>query len=213
MKKIILIASLLFSIGASAQKSKDSLLNVMAKEACDDMDKKDFSKMDSKNMQTEIGMMLMPTFMSHASEIEELYGGGITDGDAMKKIGMELGMRLVQKCPKFMELSMKMAGNKMDAKAAKKERIEEIVADETMLNGTLLTINAGDVTTLSVKDNKGKIIKLYWLENFENADSLQSNNKKYINKKIGISYTEKSVFDALKKDYKTIRVITGLNLL
>jgi hypothetical protein len=212
MKKIILAVAVLFTISAKAQITKDSLLKVMSKEACEDLNKKDLSKVDASNIESEFSMILMPTLMSHTAEIESVYGGGMTDEATMKKLGTDLSLKLAFSCPKFMELSMKMMGKKPVTNTKKNpERTEEISAENETL-GTLLTVNAGDISTLSIKDGKGKIVKFYWLEYFENADVLLANNRKYLNKKVRINYTEKFVFDAAKKDYKAIKVITSIDL-
>ena len=212
MKKIIVLAALAISINGYTQITKDSLLNMMVKEACADLDKKDLSKIDKANIQNEIGMLLMPTFMNHSSEIEAVYGGGMSDMETMQKMGMDLGMKLSTKCPKFIELSMAMAGKKGGAKDPfLNEPAKETRATEN-LTGTLLAVTAGDITTLIVKDAKGKMIKLYWMEYFENADTLKNSSKTYLNKKVLVDYMEQSIYNAATKNYKTIKIITGINL-
>ena len=211
MKKILFVLTLITSLSANAQMSKDSLLSIMAKEACADIEKKDLSKIDKKNLDTEIGMMLMPTFMNHASEIEQVYGGNISDASAMQKMGMDLGMKLTQKCPKFLDFYMAMASKKGNPVDDKFEPANKTKTTETMV-ATLVSVTPGDITTLMVKDKMGKTVKLYWLEYFENADTLTTNNKKYLNKKVLVDYMEQSVYDAVKKTYKTIKVITGIDL-
>jgi hypothetical protein len=213
MKKILTLIAIITCFTAKAQITKDSLLKVMTTEACEELNKKDLTKIDAKNLESEMGMLLAPAMMSHLEDIERIYGGGITDQDAMKKMGMDLGMKLATKCPKFMELSMQAmsGGNKsMGAKTKKLEASSNNV--EASVSGTLVTVNAGDITTLSVSESKGKTTKFYWLEYFENADDLKTNSKKYINKKVTVSYTEKSVYDFVRKNYKTIKVITSIDL-
>jgi hypothetical protein len=211
MKKIILLASLFVVLISNAQTAKDTLLNKMSKEACVEMDKKDVSNITAENAQSEIGMLLMPVIMNHSSEIESLYGG-VNDMDGMQKLMMDLGMKLSLKCPKFMEISMKIAGGMPEKKKSKSpEKIEEIKEGDN-ITATLISITPGDITTLNIKDTKGKMLKIYWLEYFENADLFKANPKRYLTKKVIINYIEKSIYDAAKKDYKTIKVITGIDL-
>ena len=73
-------------------------------------------------------------------------------------------------------------------------------------------LNAGDITTLSISESQGKSTKFYWLEYFDNADELKTSPKKYINKKVTVNYTEKSVYDFVRKNYKTIKIITSIDL-
>jgi hypothetical protein len=213
MKKFLTLIAIIVCFAANAQITKDSLLKVMTTEACEELNKKDLTKIDGKNLESEMGMLLAPAMMSHLEDIERIYGGGMTDQDAMKKMGMDLGMRLATKCPKFMELSMQAMSNG-NKSALPKVKINESPTNnnESSLSGTLLAVNAGDITTLSISESKGKTTKLYWLEYFDNADDLKTNSKKYLNKKVTISYTEKSVYDFVRKNYKTIKVITGIDL-
>jgi hypothetical protein len=213
MKKILTLIAIIICFTTNAQITKDSLLKVMTNEACEELNKKDLTKIDAKNLEAEMSMLLAPAMMSHLEDIERIYGGGMTDQDAMKKMGMDLGMRLATKCPKFMELSMQAMSNGNKSAASKIKINEDPSAnDDASLSGTLLTVNAGDITTLSVSESKGKTTKFYWLEYFENADDLKTNSKKYINKKVTVSYTEKSVYDFVRKNYKTIKVITSIDL-
>ncbi len=213
MKKIITLFAILACFTAHAQITKDSLLKVMTAEACEELNKKDLSKIDAKNLEAEMGMLLTPAMMSHLDDIERVYGAGITDQDVMKKMGMDLGMRLATKCPKFMELSMQAMSNGTKS-SNPKVKINEAPSDndEATVSGTLLTVNAGDITTISVSESKGKTTKFYWLEYFDNSDDLKTNSKKYINKKVTVSYTEKSVYDFVRKSYKTIKVVTRIDL-
>ncbi len=213
MRKILTLIAIVCCFATNAQITKDSLLKVMTTEACEELNKKDLSKIDAKNLESEMGMLLAPAMMGHLEDIERIYGGGMTDQDAMKKMGMDLGMRLATKCPKFMELSMQAmsSGNKS---ALPKAKINEAPSanEEASISGTLLAVNAGDITTLSIAENKGKTTKLYWLEYFDNADDLKTNSKKYLNKKVTVNYTEKSVYDFVRKNYKTIKVITSIDV-
>ena len=128
MKKICTLIAIVCCLAAKAQITKDSLLKVMTTEACEELGKKDLSKIDAKNLESEMGMLLAPTMMNHVEDIERIYGGGLTDQEAMKKMGMDLGMRLATKCPKFMEISMQAmgAGNKSLEGKIKKIEPEEI---------------------------------------------------------------------------------------
>jgi hypothetical protein len=214
MKKYLIVFGIFLTLNAQAQDAKDSLLNAMAKETCAELEKKDLSNVTMENAQTEIGMIFMPVLMNHSTDIEKVYGGSVADMEAMQKLMMDLSMKLSTKCPKFMEMSLKLAGGRGPAPKGSKspERIEEIVAGDQM-NATLITVTPGDITTLNVKDAKGKMVKLYWLEYFENSDILKANPKKYLNKKVTVEYVEKSVYDAARKTYKTIKVITGIDLM
>ncbi len=232
MKSILLFLSLITVINVTAQITKDSLHKKMIKEVCAEITKKDLSKLNKDNMQTELSMMMMPAFMNNMNEIETVYGGGIADKKVMSKLGQELGMKLAFECPAFMTFAIKMTQDKDMAKLMTgnddKKVIEEdeespkviytppvvtskskVILETTAVSGKLLAINQGDITTISVKGADGKTEKLYWLEYFENAEAFQKNIPSLINKSVKFSYKAIDVYNAAKKEYKYIMVITG----
>jgi hypothetical protein len=215
MKKYLIVFGIIFTLGVQAQTAKDSLLTKMSKETCVELEKKDLSNLTMENVQNELGMVLMPVLMNNSESIEKVFGGSVTDMDAMQKLMMELSMKLSMTCPKMREVSMQLAsgGKGPTPKAGKSpERIEEIKEGDAM-KATLVAVTPGDITTLNIKDAKGKMIKSYWLEYFENSDILKANPKAYLNKKVMVEFVEKSVYDAARKTYKTIKVITSIDLL
>jgi hypothetical protein len=211
MKKTLTLLAIIACFTTNAQMTKDSLLKVLSKEACEEVNKKDLSTLNKSNAQAEISMLLAPVMMGHLDDIQTVYGGSITDQNTMTKLGMDLSMKLATTCPKFVELSLKMApADGMEDKIKKMKPQSD--NEEDAIKGTFLSVNAGDITTISIADGKGKTTKLYWLEYFDNADKLITNNKKYLNKKVTVNYTEKSVYDFVRKNYKTIKVITSIDL-
>jgi hypothetical protein len=211
MKIFFTIVTILCCFTTNAQITKDSLLKIMSKEACDIVSKKDLNTLDKNNAQAEISMLLAPVMMDHLDDIQTVYGGNITDQNTMSKLGMDLSMKLATSCPKFVELSLKMAPTEgMEDKM--KKMSTQPNSEEMSIKGTLLSVNAGDITTLTLAEAKGKTTKLYWMEYFDNADDFKTNSKKYLNKKVTISYTEKSVYDSVRKNYKTIKIITSIDL-
>jgi hypothetical protein len=211
MKKILTLVAIITCFTTNAQITKDSLLKVLSKEACEEVNKKDLNTLDKNNAQAEISMLLAPVMMNHLDDIQTVYGGSITDQNTMTKLGMDLSMKLATTCPKFVELSLKMASADGMEDKIKKMNTQSDNAED-VIKGTFLSLNAGDITTISVAEAKGKTTKLYWLEYFDNADKLITNNKKYLNKKVKVSYTEKSVYDFVRKNYKTIKVIASIDL-
>jgi hypothetical protein len=216
MKKLFSLILVCNVLSSQAQITKDSLLKIMNKEACEAVGKRDLSKINKSNMQQEMGNILMPVMLNHLADIEVVYGKDVmTNKDALTKMGMDLGMGLSTNCPKFMEFAMGMGGDMDATKAPAEMDTDEAISNKSSLkkSGTFLTINAGDVTTVTLKDSKGKMEKLYWLEDFYNADFLKTNTKKFANKKVEVYYTEKMIYDSIKKSYKTIKVLTSIELL
>ena len=214
MKQILLIATVLVTQLANAQKmTKDSLINLISIDACKEFDKKDFTKVKKENMQMELGMTMLPAISKYVNEIQDIYGGSLTDRGVGEKVGTDIAMKLMVSCPKFTDIAMT-AGMEQASTAEKpaggKTKSERNTAAGESIQGTLTAVTPGDITTLTVRDAKGKLQKLYWLGYYDNADQIKSNPRKYLNKRVRISYTEQDAYDAVKKDYKVIKVITAV---
>jgi hypothetical protein len=127
-------------------------------------------------------------------------------------------MQLVLSCPAFMKMSMEMskdpkAMEKLQNKAKNLNKVDkEETADSDEVIGSLASFTPADISSIMVKEKNGKTSKLYWMEYFENADNFMTNMKKYLNKKVSVSYIVRDVYDAVKKTYKSIKVITSLDL-
>jgi hypothetical protein len=218
MKKIIVLFFIVFASIANAQITKDSLLKKMANEACIEISKKDFSKMNVDNMEQEMGVLLMPAIIGNMSDIEKVYGTKITNEEGMQKVGQDLAMKLIMSCPEFMKMSMEMGKDPSSMeKLQKKAKIMGMeksidVESSDEIKGTLISFTPADISSILVKDKSGKTSKLYWMEYFENADDFMSNSKKYLNKKVVVNYIVRDIYDAAKKAYKAIKVIASLEL-
>lgn len=145
--------------------------------------------------------------------------------DVMQKMGQDLGMSLVMTCPAFMKFSMELAQDEgqikkmMEKKEIKKgfeipppSPLLSPTVSTQELKATLLSLNVGDVSSISVKESNGKISKVYWMEYFENADDFRDNMKNYLSKKVIVRYTEKEIYGAASKTYKTIKIIVSIDL-
>ena len=204
MKLTLLITCLLVITTATAQLTKDSLINRMGIQACKAMEGKDLSKLNKSNAQQEIGLLLLPVFSNNATEIAAVYGGNLMDQAVMQKVGTDIAMNLISNCPKFMEFSMAMAGNN----GGKQDEVDA----NTTLKGTLVSVVAGDIATMNVKNSKGVVQKLYVLTQFEDDDNVIANPKKYLNKKIVVTFNNMEVYNATTKKYKSIKVLEAISL-
>jgi hypothetical protein len=211
MKKIILALTICVSLNTLAQNSKEELLTKMSNEACVAFEKVDITSLNKDNYQQELSLILIPIMSDNMDAIKKYYDIETPTEENFRKIGMDLGMKLAATCKKFMEFSISIAQESLSKKTpvpAKKEKLQT-----TELTATLTAYTPADIAFITVKDAKGKMQKLYWMEYFENADNFMANMKKYIGKKITITYAERDVFDAAKKTYKSIKVIAGIELL
>jgi hypothetical protein len=215
MRLFLIGVLFIFSASLQAQKiTKDSLLNKMSLEVCKEIEKKDFSNSDPSNLQYEIGILMVPAITGNLEAIEAIYGSAITDKKSMEKMSIDLAMKLMTNCPKFTKVAMELGG--MGQKTPSDEKIKytppKFVTNENTISGTFLSLNAGDFTSVSIKGKDGKTERYYWFDYFENADFFASNTKKFIQKKVTVQYETKEVYEVAKKEYKTIKVITKLEL-
>ena len=207
MKNKILI-TICFTVITSisfSQITKDSLVKMMAKDVCDELNKttKD-SKVD--NLQEKLGMAMLPVFSKYLKEIKQVYNVTEINEASGEKIGEDIGEKLASDCPIFMKLILDNA-----------EATKEIIglnekAKGIKLTGTLLRIVNGDITYFEVKTSSGKIEKIYWLEFFEGSEKLTNSSLSLLNKKITISYVEKEIYKSSLKDYSKIKVAASLTI-
>jgi hypothetical protein len=204
MKKLFLSAALFITIAANAQKiSKDSLVKLMANEVCIELSKPKDSKSKGKDIATEVGLAMIPVFTNHLTEIQEAYGFTELTKENGSKVGEDIGGKLANTCPAFLELLTQnpeatanlISGNKNSAGT---------------LEGTFLKITKSDLSYIEIKTASGKIEKLYWLEYFEGSTDLISNPSKLNSKKVTVSYLEKEIYKAALNEYVKVKVITGL---
>ncbi|MEJ7625956.1 MAG: hypothetical protein WKF35_03750 [Ferruginibacter sp.] len=203
MKKTVILLTFcfLYTVAFSQSKmQKDSLMKVMALEACDEVKKKDFSNLKKEDLEMELGLAVVPIFSNHADDIKNIFDFDISESDEMRKFGQELGIKLAVVCPEFIKL---FANNKslLESKV-------EVKSSETISSVTLLKVMPGEFTYFLIKDKSGKTEKIWWMNYFEGSEILA--DVKNINKTFKIKYQEMEVYNSGIKDYIKIKVASGL---
>ncbi|HVF82262.1 MAG TPA: hypothetical protein VM884_10025 [Flavisolibacter sp.] len=157
-------------------------------------------RINKDNMTVEMGMMIVPLLSKYSAEIKKEWGLEISNKEDLRKMGEKIGQFAAVKCPSFLEFI--------------KDNLTEIAQhDENNSKtyaGKLLKIEGAPFAYLLVQDRKGKTDKLYWLEFFEGADKLTSQGSIYLNKPVTLTYKEVEVYQAVAKEYKTIKVVTKI---
>jgi hypothetical protein len=203
---MIAMAMAVMAMGSQAQNSKDSLMKLVTKDVCDELGTKNLTGKGMDELQMEIGMAFMPALMKHKDALEKVMGGNVNDKEGMEKLAQEIGMRLITECPAFLKIMSGVDMNTMD-KPAKLP----IAMNGAVIKGTLVKIVPGELTHLLIKDSKGKMVKVWWMDYFDGSDDMADNPQKMINKKVTVNYTEKEVYSATLKDYIKIKVATGVS--
>ncbi len=197
MKILVTVICLMASTFVFAQ-NRDSLLVQMARETCMEIKSKDFSKVSEEDLEMELGMAMMPLFAKYSNEIRDVFNVDLGNQADVTTFGQEIGIRLVSECPEFIQI---FAGKKNGGAT-------KITASESKVTGKLQKIVDGEFTHILVKDQRGKIEKLWWFDYFEGAELLL--DKKNIDGNFTVTFTEKEVYSSTLRDYVKIRVITGI---
>ena len=201
MSKIIfLLLSLLSAEAVLSQPNKDSLYKLMAVGVCDEVKANESSLARSTDLQMDLGLLMLPIFSRHESDLKAVIPGFELDNmNLINEVSHGIGQKLAFMCPAFLKL---VSGNKDLLKAATDK------TEENSFTGTLTKILSENFTCLLIKDNKGKIEKIWWMQYFEGANVLASGE--LLHKNITVFYSEQEIYNAVLKDYVKIKVIKGI---
>jgi len=206
MKKILLTASLFCSLTCFCQTiTKETLLKKMSAEICDELAKKVESKKKIDNLETELGLAMLPTVTKYTKEIKEVYKSEPFEGNTMEVVGEDLGGIMATDCPAFVQLLTNNSEATADLISGNKKSTGSV-------KGTFIKLVEAEFSYVEVKNSTGKIEKLFWMDYFEGADNLVSQPNKFSNKKVKVSYVEKEVYRASIKEYVKIKVISSIEI-
>jgi hypothetical protein len=127
----------------------------------------------------------------------------VTDQQAMRKIGEEVGMELMRRnCDAFVQISMKMAQESNGERSS-----------FSKTSGTLSAVETKEFCKLVLTESSGKKSSFYWLHHFTNSEKFVGQPTKYIGKKIKITWQDTEVYLPAMKDYFKIKEIKEIELL
>ncbi|MDI5897039.1 hypothetical protein QLS91_12735 [Flavobacterium sp. LB2P84] len=199
MKKLFFILIVLCN---SLSYSQD-VYDVIGKETCECLNAKkiDYSKMNKKEMQTQVGVCMIQSYSSHLSEFKPEDKISFDDEEGMRNLGEKVAMKMMVSCP---EIILEMGKRSIDEGDS-----VEVVKESAFIEGEITEIKTEQFITLQVKDKNGRNFSFLLLDYFETA-SLLTNNE--INKKdsIKVSYTEIELFDPKNKEFRYFKIITDL---
>lgn len=205
LASFFLLGSLFCLLPATSygQKDSTSLLKRITKSFCDEFSKKDQSKITAENMEMELGLLILPLLGKYADEIEKEWGIS-SDADGLEKIGEKIGQDAALNCPEFQSFIVK----NLDAING----LDEDEKEKT-ISGSFISIETtGVFSSIQVKNKSGKEEKFWWFEYFDGADEVVKNAGKLKSKSVTVKYKETEIYDASLKEYRKIKVITGLTV-
>lgn len=157
MVKIITLIS--FIVGASvcsAQKmTEDSLVNMMAVEACIEMENKGLEGINKDNMEMKLGMLFLHSFQKHQSDLEELYGENyLTDRVKLRKIGEKIGFKMGLSCKAFQSFIVNNSESILEERSKKNDRASnKKTEDVKSINGKLISYTKAEFSYFTIKTN------------------------------------------------------------
>lgn len=209
MKRFSILWTLVFVSGFSfAQMTKDSVITTIAKEMCDKVKTLEIKGKTEDEITLALGMQMLPAFTKYEAELKEFYGFDIDNKEAAKKVGYDVGFKLVTICPEFMKLMIEAKSNI--------EKSDNIVKDEEVvpyqeISGVFTSFNQGDICSFIISMPNGKTEKIFWLQAFKD-DALLKNASLLKGKKIIVSYQTMNVYNAARKKYEPVKVVAGIRL-
>lgn len=199
MKKIFLILVVLCSSISYSQDAYD----IVGKETCECLNKNkvDYSKMNKKDMQTQVGICMIQSYSTHLSEFKPEDKISFDDEVGLKNLGEKVAMKMMVSCPEIIL--------EMGKRSVEEDDSTEVAKESLFIEGEVIEIKTEQFITLQVKDKNGRNFSFLLLDYFETA-SLLTNNE--INKKdnVKVSYTEIELFDPKNKEFRYFKIITDL---
>ncbi len=195
MKKLITLAALVVAcLHVNAQKAfKDSILTLVSKDACSEIEKIDPKDLKKDELSMQIGLAMISPIAKFQSDLEKIYGTNDME-ELMDVAAEDIAMQLVVVCPTFLKLFTDNP-SLIEGKDSKTEVFT--------VKGTLQKINKAEFTSFEIKDEKGKTHKIWWMEFFEGANEINANALK---KSFEVSYTEKEIYNAATDSYIKIKI-------
>ena len=199
MRKIIIALLLIFSTNSFSQDVYD----IIGKETCTCLEAKklDYTKLNKKDMQTQVGLCMIQSYSTHASEFKAEDKVSFDDEVGMRNLGEKVAMKMLADCPAIIL--------EMGRRSVDEDDISEVEKESLFIEGEVTDIKTEQFLSLQVKDKNGRIFTFLLLDYFENASILTNNE---INKKdnIKISYSEIELFDPKSKEFRYFKIITDL---
>ncbi len=202
MKSKALLTTLLLTI-CTISFSQD-YMDEIALKACECLHSVS-DTLDTERYNMELGFCMIDAAMPYKKQIKKDYKIDLDriDGQAGNELGQVIGLRMASVCPDaIMQVASKVNGEE------EAEELEDVVV------GYITKIDENKFIVFSLTDEKGKIMKFYWLT-FIEADlnfELTSQYKSLMNKMVQITYLPQEFFDYRIEEYRPFNIIQKLQI-
>lgn len=117
-------------------------------------------------------------------------------------IGKKVGMRLAGMCPKYMEVM----------RPAISEQLDKKDTETGTLKGTVTQVLQDGYTYVKLKTADGTVKRLVWLSAFDDAESINNNPQKLLNKQVQLKWKAEQLFYFKSNSFSAEKIITGLKI-
>ena len=164
-----------------AQKYTDKTI----KQSCDCMSKVD-SKLDVKIIEEKVSKCVEDAILANFKQLMKENDLDMLDEKASDKLGETIAVKLVSKCPKFLEFVQKFP----DEESNTEKEVEYDFAE-----GEISNVTTSDYIIISIKESSGDTRLFYLVEYFVGAEKITDNLSSLKNKKVKIGYISKKLFN------------------
>lgn len=189
--KLILSLCLPYS-ALRAQTQHHYLLQTIANEACECLEAVDLNL----SLETPDQVMencIKSAILQHSSEFLQ---NNINNQATSEQIGGEIATILFQECPKFLDLSRKLAENDR-AKTSQ---------------GTFIELNVNELAYF-ILDDAGQTDAYVWLDPFPGWEKFTGDTRYYAGKTMVIQWKSMQVYNPQEKSYQAVKKILGIEVI
>lgn len=199
--RIIRITGLLLVIITMASKTyTQSYMDNIAVKACECLT----TISDSVSMeryQMELGLCMIDAASPYKKQLKKDYKIDFDKIDTQgEELGKIIGFKMAGVCPDaLLKIATKVNSENNDF---------ETTYSEVM--GQIISVDENYFVVFSVKDNKGKVSKFYWLTFIDSDVELPVDYKSLVDKTVKISYVSQEFFDPKIGEYRFFNIIQSL---
>ena len=193
MKKTLLFIYLLATVNTCFA---EDFLDSVAKKTCACLDSVPAANLSQDNSKAQMGLCIIGS--TTPQEREQFKKDFALDFDQLDKngtrIGEIIGLRVVTNCPASIQRVMSVGNNNA----------------VSTVTGVITKIEPDFPVVFSLKDNQGKVIKLYWVDTVESEQDLPNTYSTLIGKTVEVKYKNKDMFDPKIGEYRQFKVISKI---
>ena len=207
MKKLLLASIFFLSINSMIFSQADDIKKRIIDSTCECLNNTpDIETKTSAEIEILISQCMIKKAMPDFIKLAEERNIDMSDQEAMKKLGMEIGVGLVQSnCKTFQKMMMGLINEKTEGKntTAKPE------TDKSSITGKIINISYDAFLSLTI-ESPSEQVTLIWSNYVENGDDYINNLDNLKNKTFTFSYIHQKVYNVKLKKYTTANLITRI---